>query len=131
MHTVELAVALHACALGHAARGSLCNICLSWCALAAVPPQVSKVLMQLASATIDAPPLLPLASGSATAATSSVARRAMHDTALWRAAEVSSETGQVGRVEVLLGSGWPASAFGAGKGLPFCSLRPPPSIELS
>lgn len=52
--------------------------------------------MDLASATIDAPALLPLASGSATAATSAVARRAMHDTGLWRAAEVSCELGQVG-----------------------------------
>ncbi len=53
--------------------------------------------MELAKETFDAPAMLPLASGSATVAASAVARRAMHDTALWRAAEVSSETGQVGR----------------------------------
>lgn len=98
-----LAPAMHPCScmqLSVAARqpggcrASHVNFKVSSCCT--LPWQVAHVVMDLASATIDAPALLPLASGSATAATSAVARRAMHDTGLWRAAEVSCELGQVG-----------------------------------
>ena len=52
-------------------------------------------MLELATASIDAPPLLPLASTSPVA-TTAAARRAQQDTALWRASEVGCDFTQVG-----------------------------------